>query len=65
MAFDLGRKFIFYWSVNWKFVPEEVFLSDQWGLALLGLTLAFWLFFGVRKWSTYVLTGSPWRQHRY
>jgi len=25
-AFDLGRVFIFKWTVNWRFLPEEVFL---------------------------------------
>lgn len=51
MSFDLGRKFIFYWSVNWKFVPEHIFLSDEWGLALLGLTLTWIVLFALLKWT--------------
>jgi alpha-1,3-mannosyltransferase len=51
MSFDLGRKFIFYWSVNWKFIPEEIFLSDTWGLSLLALTLTFIVIFAIFKWT--------------
>jgi alpha-1,3-mannosyltransferase len=53
MAFDLGRKFIFYWSVNWKFIPEDVFLSNEWGLGLLAVTLICWLGFGMFKWTRF------------
>jgi len=44
-AFNLGRIFIYYWSVNWKFIPENIFLSSEWGLFLLALTLGTWFFF--------------------
>ncbi|KAH3685779.1 hypothetical protein WICPIJ_003242 [Wickerhamomyces pijperi] len=36
-AFDFKRKFMFKWTVNWKFVGEEVFNSDQFHKLLLGL----------------------------
>jgi len=49
-AFDLGRVFIYYWSVNWKFIPENIFLSREWGLALLSLTVSTWLLFWGVKW---------------
>lgn len=49
-AFDLGRVFIYYWSVNWKFVPEEIFLSREWGLGLLGVTALFWVIFFFGRW---------------
>ncbi|TSU88987.1 Dol-P-Man:Man(5)GlcNAc(2)-PP-Dol alpha-1,3-mannosyltransferase [Bagarius yarrelli] len=26
-AFDLGRQFLFKWTVNWRFLPEDIFLS--------------------------------------
>jgi len=41
-AFNIGRVFIYYWSVNWKFIPEEIFLSQSWGILLLMLTLISW-----------------------
>eukprot|EP01127_Copromyxa_protea_P001453 TRINITY_DN1143_c0_g5_i1.p1 TRINITY_DN1143_c0_g5~~TRINITY_DN1143_c0_g5_i1.p1 ORF type:complete len:414 (+),score=64.06 TRINITY_DN1143_c0_g5_i1:166-1242(+) len=49
-AFDLGRVFIYYWSVNWKFVPEDLFLSREWGLSLLGVTALCWVLLFFRKW---------------
>ncbi|TRY70011.1 hypothetical protein TCAL_06124 [Tigriopus californicus] len=35
-AFDLGRVFMFKWTVNWRFLPEEVFLDRRFHWALLG-----------------------------
>ena len=49
-SFNLGRVFIYFWSVNWKFVPEEIFLSQTWGISLLGLTVLFWVIFAIYKW---------------
>lgn len=34
-AFNLGRVFIHYWSVNFKFVPEPIFISKEFAVALL------------------------------
>lgn len=34
-AFEFGRQFMYKWTVNWKFVPEEVFLSKQFAYTLL------------------------------
>jgi alpha-1,3-mannosyltransferase len=28
-AFDLGRVFTHTWTVNWKFIPEEQFISKE------------------------------------
>ncbi|KAJ5433096.1 Dol-P-Man:Man(5)GlcNAc(2)-PP-Dol alpha-1-3-mannosyltransferase [Penicillium daleae] len=36
-AFELSRQFMFKWTVNWRFVGEETFLSKEFSLALLGL----------------------------
>ena len=38
-SFDLGRQFFFKWTVNWKFLPEDVFLAKPFQLALLALHL--------------------------
>ncbi|VDK30420.1 unnamed protein product, partial [Anisakis simplex] len=35
-SFDLGRVFLFKWTVNWRFLPEEVFLDKRFHLMLLG-----------------------------
>ena len=38
-AFELGRVFTFKWSVNFKFLPEDVFASKELGFGLLFLTV--------------------------
>ncbi|TYZ63748.1 hypothetical protein PybrP1_003717 [[Pythium] brassicae (nom. inval.)] len=35
-AFELNRVFTYVWTVNWKFLPEDVFVSKQLALGLLG-----------------------------
>lgn len=34
-SFDLGRVFLYEWTVNWKFVPEPIFLNGYFHLGLL------------------------------
>lgn len=34
-AFNFRRKFLYKWTVNWKFLPEEWFLSDIFSVTLL------------------------------
>lgn len=36
-AFELTRQFMFKWTVNWRFVGEETFLSKEFSLGLLAL----------------------------
>jgi alpha-1,3-mannosyltransferase len=50
-SFDLGRQFFFVWTVNWKFLPEEIFLSPVWGLILLSLTASTCALFYFFKWT--------------
>lgn len=50
-SFDLGRQFMYIWSVNWQFVPEHIFLSPWWGIMLLGLTATTLLYFYFFKWT--------------
>ncbi|KAJ4810650.1 hypothetical protein LUZ62_023216 [Rhynchospora pubera] len=52
-AFNLGRVFIHFWSVNFKFVPEKVFISKEFASALLFLHLTTLLVFAHYKWSKY------------
>jgi len=49
-AFNFGRKFLFVWTVNWKFLPEDVFVSSTFAVVLLAFTLLFWGLFLRRRW---------------
>uniref|UniRef100_A0A8B9HD87 Dol-P-Man:Man(5)GlcNAc(2)-PP-Dol alpha-1,3-mannosyltransferase n=1 Tax=Astyanax mexicanus TaxID=7994 RepID=A0A8B9HD87_ASTMX len=51
-AFDLGRQFLFKWTVNWRFLPEEIFLSRYFHLALLLAHLTTLVFFALRRWKS-------------
>ena len=39
-AFNLGRVFLFEWTVNWRFLPEEIFVNSGFHISLLLLHLA-------------------------
>ncbi|KAJ2720226.1 dolichyl-P-Man:Man(5)GlcNAc(2)-PP-dolichol alpha-1,3-mannosyltransferase [Coemansia sp. Benny D115] len=67
-AFDYGRQFDFAWTVNWRFVGREVFLSREWAMLLLAahavllavLTLGVWpRLSGRTAWSV-VRDGLAW-----
>ncbi|KHJ87369.1 ALG3 protein [Oesophagostomum dentatum] len=49
-SFDLGRVFLFKWTVNWRFLPEEVFLSPRLHIALLSCHLVVLVVFGYHMW---------------
>ncbi|KAF7528963.1 hypothetical protein G7054_g9992 [Neopestalotiopsis clavispora] len=49
-AFELSRQFFFKWTVNWRFVGEDVFLSREFALTLLGLHVLVLAAFMVKKW---------------
>ncbi|KAK1293569.1 Dol-P-Man:Man(5)GlcNAc(2)-PP-Dol alpha-1,3-mannosyltransferase [Acorus calamus] len=49
-AFNLGRVFIHFWSVNFKFVPEAIFVSKPFAIALLVVHLTLLLMFTHHKW---------------
>jgi alpha-1,3-mannosyltransferase len=34
-AFEFSRVFLYKWTVNWRFVSEQTFLSKQWAAGLL------------------------------
>ncbi|KAB5535659.1 hypothetical protein PHYPO_G00120460 [Pangasianodon hypophthalmus] len=50
-AFDLGRQFLFKWTVNWRFLPEYIFLSRYFHLALLFAHLTTLACFALRRWK--------------
>jgi alpha-1,3-mannosyltransferase len=53
-AFDLGRVFLFQWTVNWRFLPEEVFVNRTFHLVLLGLHVTALVVFFLTRWRTYL-----------
>jgi len=49
-AFEFSRVFLYKWTVNWRFLSEEVFLSRTWALALLVGHLSALVAFASFKW---------------
>ncbi|KAK3943313.1 Dol-P-Man:Man(5)GlcNAc(2)-PP-Dol alpha-1 3-mannosyltransferase [Diplogelasinospora grovesii] len=49
-AFEFSRQFLFKWTVNWRFMGENAFLSRQFALTLLGLHVVVLLGFITTKW---------------
>ncbi|CBY25187.1 dolichyl-P-Man:Man5GlcNAc2-PP-dolichol alpha-1,3-mannosyltransferase [Caenorhabditis elegans] len=49
-SFDLGRVFMFKWTVNWRFLPEEFFLDKRFHAALLVGHLTFLAVFASYMW---------------
>ncbi|KAL3113478.1 hypothetical protein niasHT_013588 [Heterodera trifolii] len=49
-AFELGRVFLFQWTVNWRFLPESIFLDRRFHIALLVAHLSFLAIFALKFW---------------
>jgi alpha-1,3-mannosyltransferase len=49
-SFDFGRQFLYKWTVNWKLVDEETFLSGEFAISLLIVHVALLLLFVQTKW---------------
>jgi alpha-1,3-mannosyltransferase len=49
-AFDLSRQFLYKWTVNWRFVPEDLFLSKQFSVALLVGHVGVLFIFAFTRW---------------
>ncbi|XP_033764355.1 dol-P-Man:Man(5)GlcNAc(2)-PP-Dol alpha-1,3-mannosyltransferase-like [Pecten maximus] len=49
-SFNLGRQFFFKWTVNWRFLSEEMFLNRYFHLLLLATHVIVLLFFFWFKW---------------
>jgi alpha-1,3-mannosyltransferase len=49
-AFDLGRAFLYKWTVNWRMFDEETFLSDRLATTLLVGHGSILIAFGLFKW---------------
>lgn len=49
-AFEFSRQFFFKWTVNWRFVGEDMFLSKQFSYTLLALHTSVLLTFILTRW---------------
>jgi alpha-1,3-mannosyltransferase len=49
-AFEFSRQFFFKWTVNWRFIGEETFLSKPFSLGLLGAHAGLLLLFLETRW---------------
>ena len=49
-AFDLKRVFMYKWTVNWRFLSEDTFLSHYWAAGLLVAHAAALVSFGLFRW---------------
>ncbi|XP_075490910.1 dol-P-Man:Man(5)GlcNAc(2)-PP-Dol alpha-1,3-mannosyltransferase-like [Primulina tabacum] len=58
-AFNLGRIFIHFWSVNFKFVPEPIFVSRGFALFLLAAHLILLAIFAHNRWCRHEGGLSP------
>ncbi|KAJ9644608.1 dolichyl-P-Man:Man(5)GlcNAc(2)-PP-dolichol alpha-1,3-mannosyltransferase [Coniosporium tulheliwenetii] len=50
-AFEFTRQFLYKWTVNWRFVSEETFLSKEFALSLLLAHACFLALFLTTRWS--------------
>jgi alpha-1,3-mannosyltransferase len=50
-SFELGRQFLFKWTVNWRFLPEEMFHNRYFHVGLLTLHLVVLIIFCWRRWT--------------
>ena len=49
-AFEFSRQFLFKWTVNWRFVGEDIFLSREFSMALLVGHVTTLLLFITTRW---------------
>jgi alpha-1,3-mannosyltransferase len=50
-AFQLNRQFFYKWTVNWRFIPKEIFLSSKFSYGLLAAHVALLLVFMTTRWT--------------
>lgn len=73
-AFQFTRQFLYKWTVNWRFVNEEIFLSKGFSLSLLGAHAGLLSFFTITRWTKpaqrsfpdfiKLVFNDPWDQER-
>ena len=50
-SFDMGRQFLYQWTVNWRCLPEWLFLHRSFHALLLLLHLVVLLAFAAKHWA--------------
>ena len=50
-AFNLGRQFIYKWTVNWRFLPMDIFFHRGFHAVLLLLQVLVLAAFALKKWN--------------
>nr|XP_054768759.1 dol-P-Man:Man(5)GlcNAc(2)-PP-Dol alpha-1,3-mannosyltransferase-like isoform X2 [Lytechinus pictus]XP_054768760.1 dol-P-Man:Man(5)GlcNAc(2)-PP-Dol alpha-1,3-mannosyltransferase-like isoform X3 [Lytechinus pictus] len=50
-SFEISRQFFYKWTVNWRLIPEELFLNRHFQLGLLALHLIVLFLFAVHRWN--------------
>lgn len=50
-AFEFSRAFLYKWTVNWRFLPQEVFESSSFASGLLAIHFNALCLFGIGKWT--------------
>jgi len=50
-SFDIGRVFLFEWTVNWRFLPEEIFVHKGFHITLLMTHLMVLALFAQKWWA--------------
>lgn len=58
-AFNFNRKFLYEWTVNWRFISEEFFLSDFFSNGLLIANASVLIFFIFTRFISPRTTGKP------
>jgi len=51
-SFNIGRQFFFKWTVNWRFLPEWIFLARWFHVGLLLFHVVFLCIFFFKKWPS-------------
>ncbi|XP_060604571.1 dol-P-Man:Man(5)GlcNAc(2)-PP-Dol alpha-1,3-mannosyltransferase-like, partial [Ruditapes philippinarum] len=54
MSFNLGRQFFYKWTVNWRLIPEDIFLNRTFQMSLLLAHIVILLAFVLIKWRRYL-----------
>ncbi|XP_060555192.1 dol-P-Man:Man(5)GlcNAc(2)-PP-Dol alpha-1,3-mannosyltransferase-like [Ruditapes philippinarum] len=54
MSFNLGRQFFYKWTVNWRLIPEDIFLNRTFQMSLLLAHIVILLAFVMIKWRRYL-----------
>lgn len=49
-AFEFSRQFLYKWTVNWRFLDEQTFLSREFAMALLAAHFGLLLLFSATRW---------------